>query len=51
MLEVIVVASLALGKPGDAAVIAGLVVFNSIVGTVQHGRAQDPFASCAAACR
>jgi H+-transporting ATPase len=40
MLEAAVVLELALGKYVEAAVIAGLLLFNAVVGLVQEGRAQ-----------
>ena len=40
MLEAEVVLELALGKYVEAAVIAGLLLFNAVVGLVQEGRAQ-----------
>jgi H+-transporting ATPase len=40
MLEATVVLELALGKYVEAAVIAGLLLFNAIIGLVQEGRAQ-----------
>ena len=41
MLEAAVVLELALGKYVEAAVIAGLLLFNAVVGLVQEGRAQQ----------
>jgi len=41
MLEATVVLELALGKYAEAAVIAGLLLFNAIIGLVQEGRAQQ----------
>jgi H+-transporting ATPase len=41
MLEATIVLELGLGKYAEAAVIAGLLLFNAIVGLVQEGRAQQ----------
>jgi H+-transporting ATPase len=41
MLEATVVLELALGKYAEAAVIAGLLLFNAVIGLVQEGRAQQ----------
>ncbi len=41
MLEATVVLELALGKYVEAAVIAGLLVFNAVIGLIQEGRAQQ----------
>jgi H+-transporting ATPase len=41
MLEATVVLELALGKYAEALVIAGLLLFNAIIGLVQEGRAQQ----------
>jgi H+-transporting ATPase len=41
MLEAAVVLELALGKYVEAAVIAGLLLFNAVIGLIQEGRAQQ----------
>ena len=41
MLEATVVLELALGKYAEAAVIAGLLLFNAVIGLLQEGRAQQ----------
>jgi H+-transporting ATPase len=45
MLEAAVALELALGKYAEAAVIAGLLLFNAIIGLVQEGRAQHTLAA------
>ena len=45
MLEAAIVLELGLGKYVEAAVIAGLLAFNAVVGLVQEGRAQQTLAA------